>query len=189
MRKYYRNDIIKLAKPLELVKEFVVYFLLQDEEIVYVGQSGGLGQRIQMHLSDKIFNRFFYFCVTTREEAIILEKEYIEDFCPKYNIVNNHLLEAHKQDRKDEKRKEELGLKLSKLRWEKVGQLMLYAKAVNLPKGVFCKRKVDNQMCYVFNFVEGAYYAKALNKEYYMLNNVVYKPNDKAYGTIKDIIV
>lgn len=64
-----------------------VYFLLRDDEIVYVGQSGNILYRIACHRHDgeKEFNRIFLIeCPEAQMEH--LERLYIAKFTPKYNV-------------------------------------------------------------------------------------------------------
>jgi len=65
-----------------------VYFLLADDEIVYVGQSVDVKKRLKQHAdySEKTFNRFF-FVQCDRLELNKLEAYYILKFRPKYNIA------------------------------------------------------------------------------------------------------
>lgn len=64
-----------------------IYFLLDDDEIVYVGQSKNIQARFENHTkSNKIFNRWFYiFCDI--EDLNKTEAYYILMLRPKYNIA------------------------------------------------------------------------------------------------------
>jgi hypothetical protein len=59
-----------------------VYFLCQDKDIVYVGQTGNLGSRLAQHLQDKIFDKV-YFIPT--ENCGQVEANYIRKLKPLYN--------------------------------------------------------------------------------------------------------
>ena len=59
-----------------------VYFLCQDKDIVYVGQTGNLGSRLAQHLQDKIFDKV-YFIPT--ENCGQVEANYIRKLKPMYN--------------------------------------------------------------------------------------------------------
>jgi hypothetical protein len=61
-----------------------VYFLCQDKDIVYVGQTGNLGSRLAQHLQDKVFDNV-YFIPT--ENCGQVEADYIRKLKPKYNKV------------------------------------------------------------------------------------------------------
>jgi len=67
-----------------------LYFLLQDNEIVYVGKSDTLiAARIAKHIKDsnKVFNRYFIAAMpsASQTDLIELESQAIAKFCPKYN--------------------------------------------------------------------------------------------------------
>jgi len=59
-----------------------VYFLCQDKDIVYVGQTGNLGSRLAQHLQNKIFDKV-YFIPT--ENCGQVEADYIRKLKPMYN--------------------------------------------------------------------------------------------------------
>ena len=63
-----------------------IYFLISDSEVVYIGQSLNIYQRINRHLSDnkKIFDEV-KFIEYEKEFLNDRESEYINLFIPKYN--------------------------------------------------------------------------------------------------------
>jgi len=68
-----------------------VYFLIQDHEVVYVGQSINVFSRVREHGTSKVFNRFAYIACTN-DELDLLESLYIHYLRPKYNgEVNGHV--------------------------------------------------------------------------------------------------
>jgi hypothetical protein len=71
-----------------------VYFLYNNDTLVYIGRTFILSQRIKQHLHDKVFNRFNYIQCCDYE-AYLLEYEMIETFKPMYNkritIIGNEL--------------------------------------------------------------------------------------------------
>lgn len=92
------EDIIKLsgAAPDSLCG---VYFLICDEEIVYVGMSKNMLNRVQSHMSEglKTFNRIAYF-PTMECSAKAVESYYISLFRPRLNAISgmslNRLLDS-----------------------------------------------------------------------------------------------
>ena len=83
-----RNDIPKCMLDIDGVKEVLfypkgIYFLINDDEVVYVGQSSRISRRIPEHLTSKKFNRIFLLIVS--ENIDKLEMNYIHKFKPKYN--------------------------------------------------------------------------------------------------------
>ena len=77
----YAEDIIQHALPWK--KSSGVYFLVHDNEIVYVGQSVHIYSRIAQH-QDKTFDRYAF--VPCKEELLdVLESLYIHVLKPKLN--------------------------------------------------------------------------------------------------------
>lgn len=85
MRKYYKNDIIRLSKDYNPENEYMVYFLIFNEEIVYVGKSLKVYTRIETHKLDKHFNKVFYLNQPNEKTALEQESYYIKKFNPLYN--------------------------------------------------------------------------------------------------------
>ena len=88
----FTNDMIAtLAAPViwPRHKETGIYFLLDDDRIVYIGKSTNLRSRFEQHAntkSEKVYNRYFYiFC--KEENLDKTEAYYILQFRPKYNIA------------------------------------------------------------------------------------------------------
>lgn len=64
-----------------------VYFLINDDEIVYVGQAVDLARRISQHWGgDKVFNKFALVECSIAELSNV-EAEYIVKFAPRYNVT------------------------------------------------------------------------------------------------------
>jgi len=62
-----------------------IYFLILGEQIVYVGQSINILQRVGMHAATKEFDRYYYF-ECAQEHLDSLEAYCIHKFCPTQNI-------------------------------------------------------------------------------------------------------
>jgi hypothetical protein len=77
------KDIINLT-PMEIGYPSGVYFLCQDEKVVYVGQSVKPSSRIPHHYKDKKFNRVFLLPVP-EQKLLQVEHKYIREFEPLYN--------------------------------------------------------------------------------------------------------
>lgn len=86
-RKYFKNDIVRRAVLLDPGEVFIVYFLIDGSEIVYVGQSRAFGARLQSHIVDKgkVFDRYFTIKCKDKSEMDELERYYISAFKPKHN--------------------------------------------------------------------------------------------------------
>ena len=63
----------------------IVYFLLRYDEIVYVGVTGKLQQRLDTHTKDKDFDSYAFIKFKDRKTAEIMECRYILEFRPQYN--------------------------------------------------------------------------------------------------------
>lgn len=77
------KDIVNIT-PVEIGYPSGVYFLCQDEKVVYVGQSVNPSSRIPQHYKDKKFNRAFLLPVPEHRLSQI-EYRYIRQFEPLYN--------------------------------------------------------------------------------------------------------
>lgn len=78
-----KAEIIAAASPVPKTLSGV-YFLIEDDEIVYVGQSGNVIARLQTHLLTKKFNKIAILPCEEKERATI-EAKYIHLFQPKLN--------------------------------------------------------------------------------------------------------
>jgi hypothetical protein len=88
-KEYSRAEIIEQSAPyIHNTNYCGVYFLLDCEEIVYVGKSVDVRNRLKQHSDNlnKVWNRYF-FIRCDREELDRLEAYYILRFRPKYNIA------------------------------------------------------------------------------------------------------
>ena len=77
------KDIVNLT-PMEIGYPSGVYFLCQDEKVVYVGQSANPSARIPHHYKDKKFNRV-YLIPVPEKRLLEVEHRYIREFLPLYN--------------------------------------------------------------------------------------------------------
>lgn len=64
-----------------------IYFLMQDDEIVYVGKSADTGFRVATHYNqaEKVFNRYQVVEIADPDQRNYWEVEYIVRFAPRYN--------------------------------------------------------------------------------------------------------
>lgn len=80
------SDLVEQRKPIS--KRCLVYFLLNDSEVVYVGKSTtGLARVFQHLLSSKVFTHYVVQSCS-RSDLDGLEKAYIRMFNPKYNLAH-----------------------------------------------------------------------------------------------------
>ncbi len=64
-----------------------LYFLLDGYEVVYVGQTKNIVQRIQSHRKDKIFDGVQFLRMPPRFHPLVLESAFIKKMNPKLNRV------------------------------------------------------------------------------------------------------
>lgn len=80
------------AQVLPIKSGYYIYFLFDDSEIVYVGQTSALLSRIQTHLDlNKIFS-YISIIEAQRKELTELEQFYIYAFNPKYNATKPDII-------------------------------------------------------------------------------------------------
>ena len=77
----------------------VVYALWDNEEIVYIGKTTQLGQRITTHARTKEFTHYSTYQCEDELQMGILEDELILEYQPKYNLVIGSEYESLKQFR------------------------------------------------------------------------------------------
>jgi len=85
---------------------FIIYALINNDEIVYIGQSTNILLRISNHLtSNKVFDSWSIVenlgTYTTSKEVNRLEEKYIRKFLPKYNKMHNTEYQKKVLDRKN----------------------------------------------------------------------------------------
>jgi hypothetical protein len=78
-----------LSKAQSVMPVCGIYFLIKDNEIVYVGKSKRISYRLNDHKRVKDFNRVF-FIECNEEDLDEVERTYIRKFLPKLNIANNY---------------------------------------------------------------------------------------------------
>jgi len=96
VRIYDRNG--KWSLPHLMKGQSFVYFLMDNDQVVYIGSSINVVLRVQTHYQDRIFGTAF-FPGKIFDKALIyaavefsyqnIEKEYIHKFQPKYNVQHN----------------------------------------------------------------------------------------------------
>lgn len=82
----YVDKLSKNKISVESLNGFCVYALWDDDEIVYVGQSTQLGQRITAHTKNKIFDSYSFFDCKSFDEMDAIESALIVQLKPKYNV-------------------------------------------------------------------------------------------------------
>ena len=66
-----------------------IYFLMQSDLIVYVGETSCLITRLGQHIQDKEFDGFRFLKEPDTMLRLRLEKAYIKKYAPMYNINHN----------------------------------------------------------------------------------------------------
>lgn len=88
MQEVIEDYVDKLSKnkiSVESLNSFCVYTLWDNDEIVYVGQSTQLGQRIMAHTKDKLFDSYSFIDCKSVDEMDSIESALIIQLQPKYN--------------------------------------------------------------------------------------------------------
>lgn len=80
-------------ESVESAKMSGVYFLCKDGNVVYVGQSVNVAQRVGQHVGAKTFDSVFFIRVASSDLDYV-EGELIRLLCPKYNFSVNGCLVA-----------------------------------------------------------------------------------------------
>lgn len=83
-----------ISSKREFKESYLIYALISNNEIVYIGQSTNILLRISTHLtSNKVFDSWSIIenlgTYTTSKEVNRLEEKYIRKFLPKYNKIHN----------------------------------------------------------------------------------------------------
>jgi hypothetical protein len=67
-----------------------IYFLISQGEIVYIGESANIFRRIATHSDDKIFDSVTWQPLPNLKKSLRrkLEREYIKQYKPKYNMLS-----------------------------------------------------------------------------------------------------
>jgi len=76
----YCNSLLELPNNLS-----GIYRLYNDNDIVYIGKSINIKNRIKEHIKDKIFNKFDFAITNNESDKILYEIYYIDKFKPVYN--------------------------------------------------------------------------------------------------------
>lgn len=76
-----------IAEKLEVfrLRESVVYFLMQESQVVYVGITENIGSRISAHKRDKVFDSVLFARVNEGHSARVIEGDLIRMLNPRYN--------------------------------------------------------------------------------------------------------
>ncbi len=83
------------CKKIERLRETFVYFLLKDEEVIYVGQTKAGISRLSAH-GDKDYDEI-YVMYCDDSELDYLEDKYITKYKPKYNKQPNYYMNISMQ--------------------------------------------------------------------------------------------
>ena len=93
-------DSIKQLKRYTTDEISGVYFLFNNDRIVYVGQSTNIHARVQNH-RDKAFDSYTYLTVRDYSERNYVESYYIDLFKPEYNVATYNTDKLKKKSQKE----------------------------------------------------------------------------------------
>lgn len=112
-----------LSSKREFKDDYLIYALIDKDEIVYVGQSKNILLRLNDHrASNKVFDSW---CIvenlgtyTTSKEVNRLEEKYIRKFIPKYNKIHNPKYQKKVLDKNNALKKLDEKIRRKKI-WER----------------------------------------------------------------------
>lgn len=81
-----KEFIKKNKKHISDTKHRGIYLLIDEDEIVYVGQTSNFNQRIFIHIVERKKNFDSFLFIESNENLDDLESYYTRLFMPKYNI-------------------------------------------------------------------------------------------------------
>lgn len=171
MREYFKSDIVRLSKKVESIKECCVYFLINDNDIVYVGFTTDLNYRLKTHKVNKVFDKFYDIKVEDIKSGLMLEKYYIQKFKPAYNVVHNENCIR----KKTEPRKIKISPIINSTKSE-VSKLIkdtniIYRQSINLKEPEFITLLNAEKIDIKFNLLKNTYCKKVLNGiSYFVIN-------------------
>jgi hypothetical protein len=83
---YKQVTIEAVIKETRRNRNCFIYFLVNDDNLVYVGKSNnGILGRINSHIKDKDFDSAYYVAISSEELLDEYERKYIVKYKPKYN--------------------------------------------------------------------------------------------------------
>lgn len=109
-----------LSSKREIKHCYIIYALISNNEIVYIGQSTNILNRLSTHLSS--FKEFDSWTIienlgdfTTSKEVNRLEEKYIRKFLPKYNKIHNKIYQKKVYNKNQNYAEIEKKLRIKKL--------------------------------------------------------------------------
>tara|TARA_R100000231_G_scaffold139613_1_gene121630 strand:- start:239 stop:640 length:402 start_codon:yes stop_codon:yes gene_type:complete len=109
-----------LSSKREIKHCYIIYALISNNEIVYIGQSTNILNRLSTHLSS--FKEFDSWTIienlgdfTTSKEVNRLEEKYIRKFLPKYNKIHNKIYQKKVYNKNQKYAEIEKKLRIKKL--------------------------------------------------------------------------
>ena len=109
-----------LSSKREIKHCYIIYALISNNEIVYIGQSTNILNRLSTHLSS--FKEFDSWTIienlgdfTTSKEVNRLEAKYIRKFLPKYNKIHNKIYQKKVYNKNQKYAEIEKKLRIKKL--------------------------------------------------------------------------
>ena len=85
---YKKVTIESIIKDTNRNRNCFIYFLIKDDNLVYVGKSNnGILGRINSHIKNKEFDAAYYTAISSEKLLDEYEKRYIVKYRPKYNKV------------------------------------------------------------------------------------------------------
>jgi predicted GIY-YIG superfamily endonuclease len=92
-------DFIRINKNwLNLKGYHVVYFLLKDDFLLYIGCTSDVATRLSAHKTCKEFNKLILIQCNERTNAFKIEKYFIKKYKPHYNCTERIYFKTRKHE-------------------------------------------------------------------------------------------
>jgi len=88
------NEFILVENEKAELRDYYIYFLWFEEELLYIGYTVNLTNRIRSHKKDKMFDKVTYqtYFQTTKEKMLIIERANINHYKPLFNDSTRSIL-------------------------------------------------------------------------------------------------
>ena len=177
MRRYYKNDIFKLAKTKDSFKPITIHILIKNEEVIFVGHG------VCSHID---FDRYFSIPCKDESEALKLEEYYIKTLKPALNKIEQEILGAWKpgtlliggtSDPINNEADDYKNIFLEAVQEkEECRPLIRTPVALAIPRNSYEKKYTNGRFIWLFNIDGVLYEGEYSDSESYTLNGRIYKP-------------
>lgn len=191
MKELFKSDILRNSKEFDL-KGCYVYFLIDSDEIVYIGYTSNYMARLVSHATTKKFDRYLLVKSKDENHGLILEKFYINKFQPKYNVKDVEDVFVPKIARlsKSVIKKIKDAEIVEAIKEENPGIILAEKTDIKfqVPPNTYSTKVIDNKRYYFFNLKSKLYKADFVIGARYLIEKNIYA-FDKTFGDLESSIV